>query len=485
MGYYNQKFLLSFALDDITERGLPVDIERQTKLREYIESEEIRLLAEIQALVPFAVRPLSKAYKGLPKDLRTALKERDLIVKKAGLDYYHINHYDLCNSLNYYLIDDQFVRVEDFNPNSHKQLINYLTYMGYRIPLHIDTGEATTGKEEFAQLIAETDDELLKLTQKIKKLTKLGGTYASGDWIPGEDGCVHGTFRYTTAIGQTAATKPNCQQFPEHFDKKDEWISEIMRQVKGSIRAKEGHKLVKVDARSAHARMQGFLAEDPDYYRLASLDLHSYTTGHYMNVPDAREMILLNDADLHRRLKEINKQYNHIRNSMVKRITYLMQYGGGAEKAATILRVAVAEVEGLISFITQLFPLSFADFPKKIKALVKQHPRLVSPHGHCRWMWDGDLQQAIAFMVANPFHAHIQDAIVRLFQQGVFSRYNVVNFTHDALWLHPLEADVPAAIKAVQVEFERPSEILVNSLGAFWCSADAQVGDSLLDMEDV
>ena len=492
MGYFEHKFLLSFALDDLSERGLPVDRAMQDKLRAHIDSEDIRLLAEIQTLVPDELHPLHPkgGYKGMPKDLRSKLKELDLIIKKAGpLDYFG-KYGDVCASLGYVvrLMEDgeyRLVKLLDFNPNSAQQLIAYIKYKGYRVPKHIDTGRDTVGKEALAQLIAETDDDVLKLAQKMKKLSKIGGTYAAGSWIPGDDGCVHGTFRFGTAVGQTACVNPNIQQFPEHFDKDDEWISEIMRMVKGSIKAKPGHKLIKVDARSAHARMQGFLAEDPDYYRLASLDLHSYTTANYVGIEGAREWTKLADAELIPKLKAVKKEHEYVRNAMVKRVTYLMQYGGGAEKAATILRIPVVEVMALIESIVKLFPKTFKEFPRKIDAQMRAYPRLISPHGHCRWFWDHDLQQAIAFSVANPFHAHIQSALVRLFQQGVFQKYNAVNFSHDSLWMHPTVDLVDEAIAVVRAEMEKPSEILVNSLGAFWCSADAQVGDSLLEMEDV
>lgn len=488
MGYYNHKFQLSFALDDLTERGLPVDRERQNKLREHVAKEESRLMAEVQLLAPEELKP-HKYYKGMPKDLREKLKQLDLITKKTGPLQYYEKYTELCIEMGYCSRESggelRLCKISDFNPNSHDQLVSYLKYKGYRVPKHIDTGRDTTGKEEMAQLIEETDDDLLKLAQKIKKLTKLGGTYASGSWIPGPDGCVHGEFRYGTAIGQTSCGDPNIQQFPEHFDKNDEWISEIMAMVKGSIRALPGHKLVKVDARSAHARMQGFLAEDPDYYRLASLDLHSYTTGHYKNVAGAKDAINLSDDDLKVWLKGVKKEHEYVRNAMVKRITYLMQYGGGADKAAVILKTSPVIIQELMDFIANLFPKSFKEYPKKVEAEMRKFPRLISPHGHCRWFWDHDLQQAIAFSVANPFHSHIQLALVRLFQQGVFSKFNAVNFSHDSLWLHPTIDLVEEGIAAVRAEFERPSDVLVNSLGPFWCSADAQVGDSLLEMKDV
>lgn len=492
MGYYDHKFKLSQVLDDLSDRGLPVDIQLQSELRDYIATEETKLLSELQQLIPQELMPANRkeGYKGLPKELRAALKERDLLIPKAKLDYYYTNHYDLCNELGYYVrdLDGEYglVKVLPFNPDSAQQLIRYIEFKGYRVPLHIDTGKPTTGKEPLEKLIEEVDDDALRLVQKMRKLTKLGGTYASGDWIPGEDGRVHGTFRFGTASGQTSCTRPNIQQFPEHYDKNDLWITDIMKRVKGTIKAEPGHKLVKGDARGAHGRCQGFLAEDEAYYRLASLDLHSYNTAHYIGVEDKDSLLALDDTSLMKRLKEIKKDYEYERNAKLKRVAYLMQFGGGADKAFQILSAfeSVVEVHQLMGMIKNLFPKTFIEFPQWVEREMKKHPRIISASGGCRWFYDKDLQQAIAFCVSNNFHAHVQSAGIRLYERGAFEKYEAINFGHDSWWWHPREELVDECIAVVREEMEKPSEILVNSLGAFWCSADFQVGDTLLTVKD-
>lgn len=489
MGYYDHKYKLSLALDFLTEHGLPVDRAKQDKLRDYLNAEEVRISGEIQFLVPFEVRPILKkeGYKTLPKDLRTALKERELLVKGAKLDYYHVNFYELCNSLGYYYLDDKFVKVGEFNANSTQQLQLYIEHMGYEMPKHIETGKPTTGKEALEQLVAQHDDEVLKRAQRIKKISKLRGTYASGDWIPGADGRVHGKFKFGTASGQTSSTEPNIQQYPEHYDKEDEWLKEIMQMVKESIRAEEGFTLVKVDMRSFHGRMQGFLAEDPAYYKLADFDLHSYNTAHYVGLPDAHDLLSYDDQKLRSRLKEIKNEYEYERNAKLKRVAYLMQFGGGADKAFQILSAfsSVAEVIELMNMVKDLFPRTFKDFQRWVKRQLYVVPRIITPFGCLRYFWDGDLQQATAFPVSNCAHCHIQLALIRLFESGAFFKYGACNFTHDALWYHVRTELVQECVSVTRAEFERASDVLVNSLGAFFCHADAQAGPNMYDMEDV
>lgn len=372
-----------------------------------------------------------------------------------------------------------------FNPNSGQQLLRYIEYKGYPVPLNLDTGKPTTGKEEIKKLIEKTDDEVLKLTEQLRKLTKMRGTYCSGAWVPGPDGRVHGEFRFGTANQQTSCTNPNVQQFPEHFNKDDEWMAEIGRRIKGCIRAEPGHKLVKVDARGFHARMQGWLAEDANYYRLANLDLHSFNTGYYMDVPDKARMLQMDDGALLSRLKEIKKQYSHERNALVKRVSFLNQYGGGADKASRILGIDVGIVQGILASIAAPFPRTFDDFPESVVQALKRGTRLTNPFGCARYFWDHDLKEAIAFSVASPAHCHIQDAGIRLWQRGAFMQFECINFTHDAYWFHPLNELVDECIAVAKEEMERPSTVLVNSLGPFQVMADAQVGDRLSEMEDV
>lgn len=480
-GYYRFKYENAFMLDSIGACGLPVDKGEQDSLKGYIGEQEELLVGDLQKVIPREIRSV-KTYKGWPKDLREAVKSAGLYVKNARVQ----DFMEIAASSGYEFSETGvLVKPLAFNPNSAPQMIRYIEHMGYPVPKHIDTGKPTTGKEEMDKLAEATGDPVLKLCRKQRRLTKLKGTYCSGAWVPGADGRVHGEFRFGTANQQTSCSNPNVQQFPEHFNKDDEWLAEIGRRVKSCIRAEPGHKLVKVDARGFHARMQGWLAEDADYYRLANLDLHSFNTAQFMQVPDKDVMLDRDDGPLLQRLKEIKKQYAHERNALVKRVSFLNQYGGGAEKASRILGIEIGIVQRVLDSLAAPFPKTFEDFPAAVKAALGQSVRLINAFGCCRWFWDKDMKEAIAFSVASPAHCHIQDAGIRLWQQGAFDLYEAVNFTHDAYWFHPREELVEECIVAARAEMERPSTVLVNSLGPFQVMADAQVGDRLSEMRDV
>lgn len=480
-GYYTFKHQLGKVLDDLSEHGLPVDRQRQNEVRIYIGEQQAELQGRIQSLVPDELKPF-KAFKSWPRDLREAVKASGQWKPKTKPLEYEVE------AFGYARRNGVLIKPLPFNLNSSRQLLAYISHMGYRIPLHLETDRPTTGKNEIEQLVAETDDAVLKLTQRVRKLTKLGGTYCGGDWIPGDDGRVHGEFRFGTASGQTSCSRPNIQQYPEHYDAKDEWVADIMKRVKGCIKAEESHIFAKIDYRAAHARCQGHLAEDENYYRLADTDIHSYTTAHYVGVPDKDTLLELDDESLRKRLREIKKQYEYDRNYKLKRILYLMQFTGGAEKAFQILSagfVSVIEVQQLMDMIKGLFPKTFIDFPANVEKQLKQQPWLVSQYKHRRFFWDGDLQQATSFLPSNCFHAHAQSALLRLQEQGAFAVYGACNWAHDSLWLHCREELVDEGIAAVKTEFEKPSDVLVNSLGPFWCHADAMKGYSMDKMVEV
>lgn len=437
-------------------------------------------------------------YISLPKDLRALLKEQGLLIKGAKLDYYTVNHYDLCNQLGYYIRAfedaecDGLVKLLPFNPNSSDQLLDYIRYRTdndtsntWYIPRHIDSGRDTTGKEELDRLIEATDDTILRSAQQIKKAVTIRSRYCAGDWIPGPDGRVHGTFRFGTAVQQTSCSKPNIQQFFEHYDPNDEWEVTVARKLKACVRAEPGYKLVNVDMTGFHGRMQGWLSEDADYYRLASFDLHSFNTAQFVDHPLKNQLRQMNDADLDATLKSIKKAHAHERNAYVKRVSFLNQYGGGADKASRILGLDISLVAKVLQAIAEPFPKVFQDFPHSIDRRMREKIRLISPHGCVRYFWDLDLKQAVAFTVSNPAHCHIQLALVRLFERGAIEKYGACNFPHDSLWFHcPIDL-VDECIAVTKEEFVKPSEILINSLGPFWCPAEAKVGDSLVEMSDV
>lgn len=438
-GYLTHKVALRPVLDGLGRRGLPVDAGLQAELRAYTVSELDQLSTTMQLMVPDEVKPV-KRYKTKP---------------------------DV---------------VQPFNPGSSKQLLAYIKHRGYRVPTMVDNpAKETTGKLELERLAAETGDAVLAFVVQHRSLRKTGMDYTSGKWVPGVDGRVHATFRWGTASGQLTAVDPPVQTFPEH--------SGIAKRAKAAIRAQTGHTLYKRDMTGFHSRMAGWLANDPDWYRLASLDVHSYVTAHFLHLQGADYLLELPDVDLAAELAIIKRMHSHTRNYKVKRCVHGVTFGLKARKLHRMYPDAFGsptEAQQLIAILQRLFPKTFVAFPRWVENQIRSvtRCRLVSPFGHHRMFYDFDMEQAIAYLPSNAAHCHIQAALVRLHESGALDRYEAVNFSHDALWLHPPVDKLAECDAEIKAELERPSDVLVSSpLGPFWCPSAAEAGPALSEME--
>lgn len=511
-GYYRYKHQLGKVLTRMSERGLPIDRERQEELRAHIEQQEQELEAELQTMIPDELKPF-KSYVGWPKDLRERVKAEGLYVKCCK----PVEFPEIVEAMGYTFAGDngdgQLRKPLPFNASSSKQILAYIQYRvdeeqrsaasvrdgeleaiwgvtdpappRWFVPTHIDTKKPTTNKAGIEALIDATDDAVLKHIEKCKKVSKLKD-YCSEKWKPEADARVHAEFRVgVTGTGQTTAINPPIQTYPKHFRKEDKWLEQTARMVKSTIRAPEGYVMIETDLAGFHARMQAFIAEDAAYYRLANLDTHSFLAAHYVGVPDKDALLELDDDALLKRLKEIKAQYDYERNYLCKRISFLNQYGGQAEKAATILRLPRIEVEAILDINRQIFKEAFRDLPDRLERMLKRSPRLVTPFGFPRYFWDGDLNQALAFWVASPAHCVIQNAVIRLDERGALEKYGACNLMHDSLWWCCPEGLAEECIAVAHEEMEQASDVLVNSLGAFTCRADAKWGpdmDSLVEV---
>jgi hypothetical protein len=499
-GFYRYKHQLGKVLTRMSERGLPIHSDRQEQLRTHIDAQEQELDGELQTKIPAELKPF-KEYNGWPKDLREAVKAAGLYVKCCKPEQfpefvtdcgYKFLPFDAETEEGEAYIEQRLCKMLPFNAGSSKQVLSYIQYRinngnsgHWFMPTHIDTKKPSANKAGMEALIDATDDDVLKQIEKCKKIAKLRD-YCGDKWRPHTDGRVHAEFRVgMTGTGQTTATNPPIQTYPKHWKKEDAWLEQTIRMIKAIIKAPDGYVMIETDMRGFHARMQGFLAEDAAYYRLANLDCHSFNTAHYVGVPDKDLLLAMDDDALMRRLKEIKSQYDYERNYMLKRISFLNQYGGGGEKAATILRIPRVEVEAILELIKNLFKPTFRDLPARIEKQLLCNPRLVTPFGFPRFFWDGDVNQAMAFWVANPAHCIIQDAVLRLDERGALECYGACNLMHDAIWWCCPEDLATECIAVAHEEMERASDVLVNSLGAFTCRADAKIGVDMESLRDV
>lgn len=486
-GYYKHKFQLKDVLDDLGVRGLPVDAQKQSEFREQVLSESTKLSAELQSQVPREICDVhpKAGYRKVPKDT-TGME-----LRKFG-------------------DAERWCKVLDFNPNSSQQLLRYIKYRGYKVPKKWGEDKETTGKDALEKLQHQTGDQVIGLVREIRKMNKLVSAFTSGNWVPNGTGRVHPTFLFGTATGQLSCVRPNIQQYPVHGD--------LAKKFKSMIRAEPEHTFVNLDFRSFHARSLGWISLDVDYYKLADYDVHSFVTSHFLRLPQSDLLLELSEEQLRSRLSWIKSEYKDIRDQKAKRAILALGFHMGvnklylmnsdsfnppqsevellagkswskwddARRQVYINKHGLAEAKKLVLLIQRLFPRAFVQFPIEIEDRIKRTSKcyLRSPAGHNRWLWDLNLEEAVAFLPANIAHAHIDDVALRLQQRGLLDRYQLVNWRHDDFLFHCPNHLVGECIESVHSEMIRPSEVCVNELGAFQCNADVKVGTDMASLSE-
>lgn len=316
IGYIGQVYNVRSILDDMQDRGVPIDDDARKALDVEFDKAQVKLLAEIQELAPkecCRVHPKGKGYVGVPPEVKPYLidggpRRKFLETGEDGEAY--------CYEQREFLVAGEYAatgapvlkptlrwcRVYDFNPNSQQQVISYMKAKGHKVPKAREEDEDgnrkdTTAEKELRRLAARAGDIFYLKVVEYRGFSKLRGTYIDG-FRPGPDGFVHPTFNFDTAIGQLTAKNPNSQNFV-----KLKPTPELAKAMRGMVRAKPGKIIVEWDYKSFHALTLGFLAEDPTWIRLARLDIHSWVAGHVMGLWDGPAILKESDAELMARFK--------------------------------------------------------------------------------------------------------------------------------------------------------------------------------------
>lgn len=343
-GYNELVYRFKPILLRISERGYPVNREKQKKFSLEIEIEKKKVLGEILESVPKSMTKYhpKEGYKVLPREYKHRMMQF-CVDNKWTLDLINLPSPIIAEQVG--LVVREFNGVKRyckelvFNPNGAEQTSDLIKAKGYegiarKLAVKIAKSERlkaegvvdpnkkgkdnlSTAKGVLKVLAEKTNEFVFKKVVEYRELSKMEGTYV-GDkskWVPkaeeeGGDGRVHTTFTLRPATPQTSSRNPNIQQDPQHTSLADRFQE--------TIEAKEGNVLIKCDYKSFHAKMLGFLAEDRDYIRLSSIDPHSYVASHMAQLPEANECIRWDDEKLITFLKVVKKEHKALRDDQAK-----------------------------------------------------------------------------------------------------------------------------------------------------------------------
>lgn len=467
------------VLRAVSERGIPIDRDAQQKFRAELEQAKERAFAEMQELVPDGLKP-AKPYKRDSEAMRRMAQggkwERRTI---DGVE--------------------RWCRIEPFRP-SPVQLKAYMRHRGHRVPHLPGESKESTFKLGLQRLWVETGDPLYAKVLEYREIEKMASAYL---WPCGDDGRVHATFTFAPATGQISARRPPVQTGPN--PKKMGRLAERFRSI---IAAPPGHLIVEFDYKSFHVLTLGFEARDPDYMRMARIDMHSFVAAtRLLRVEREDELLALPDEELKERLRwwrksdrtwEISgrpRTFAFVRDERAKPSILGYGFGLGARKLFEMNRESfstLAEAKAVLDALNGLFPRT-ARFRDEIRALAHKQGFLKSRYGYVRYFWNvmtwdakarrwrsgEDSEAAVAFLPANDAFGIKKEAMLRLEEGGWNERARLINEIHDALLFEIPKNCLEEAIAAILGEMERPSETLVDPETApegLWCEVSVAAG---------
>lgn len=335
-GYIDDIVKLRPILKDMTDRGLPIDIEAREEMRKMLVSEIRKANRELQERYPFELRNANPklGYKFVPKEVdeltekfntkfrsinSNGSKNIYIIFGSSDIYNFYLSKFIEENSrirvsrkrdgsvvekpiettgliCKEFLIDGvrekRWCRVEKFKAGSREQVIAYIKYKGYKVPTTRDFrkgNKETTTKDVISALADEHNDKLFNLIVYLRELRKLKSTYVDSKrkgWILGRDNRVHADFLPIPATGQLSSKIHNAPARGTRFS--SEGYKALAGQFRRTIAAGTGKLLLSGDWSSFHALTLGFEAEDESYCRLVRLDVHSYIASYILasELPD-------------------------------------------------------------------------------------------------------------------------------------------------------------------------------------------------------
>lgn len=306
-----------------------------------------------------------------------------------------------------------------------------------------------TGAKEIEKLFKATEDPVFGHFVEIGKLKKLFGTYYEG-WLKhgAATGYVHTTFGLAdTGTGQLSSVDPNIQNAPKHSD--------LAKEFRAAIRAKEGRVLVEIDKKSFHAQTLAFEAKDLAYARLSAIDVHSFMTAFRLKFKEARDLMSWSDADMIGWFKEQKKSpilykseavpnypdgltFQQVRDYKSKRVILGIGFCQGALSILEQNPESYKDKKEVQTFL-DLFGEIFSEvkkFQTNITQLGHKQTNLISRWGYIRrfydvfqwnpnkwnqfsgsagdWTHGDDFEAAVAFLPANDAFGMFKEEMLRI-----------------------------------------------------------------------
>jgi hypothetical protein len=534
-------------LERASERGIPIDREEKDNLTTFLIGERKRIYESIQGKVVDEVRKIHplEGYVRTPPEVGELINTYNQVIPKLiaeGKKVIDIHEYiarktykkivkageekETWRKFRYATFsiinkktgdesrEGRWCIVEDFNPNSSKQIIRYMKWRGHKVPVKL-TGEETSDAKELERLAISTGDGFYDEITEYRQVSKML-TNDLPNWEPKDStGAVHTQFGFLPATGQLNSRSPNVQNANKHKP-----LGKRFRRIVRARCYRDGRwagrrrRIVELDYSGFHAIMLGREAESERYINISMADAHSWLTSYVIGKPVEYPTIFTPQAyqEFKEKLKNIKKAYKVIRDTQSKPTILGIGLGLGPRKMYWMNRPKLDRQSGqmvgienekkskfLQGVVKELLPELF-HYQDVIKEVAFRQSYLINEWGMIRWFFDvkgEDGEKAIAFNVQGNAHGMLRWVIRRLEQTLVQDRdtgewvsaldyYFFNNTIHDSLCFEPFEDEVGECIRVVRGVMETPCRRLANKCvpQGLVVRAEASVGENWAEWDE-
>jgi hypothetical protein len=216
-------------------------------------------------------------------------------------------------------LPNKYIKVLDFNPDSHEQVAALCTHLGVKLPRRRDSDdeEALSTEKKFL-LRASRRHPVLRTVLDCRERWKMCSTY---NWKLDPESRVHTTLGHHPSTWRKSSRDYNLQNIPKR--------SSLATEFRRMVVAPPGHVILEGDSSAIEAVLVGYFARSERYIRLAKSGIHDWFNAlvHGDNIP-----LSLSEPELRDACKRAKGQYDKASREVAKRVVHLTAYRGTPER---------------------------------------------------------------------------------------------------------------------------------------------------------
>lgn len=412
---YNLHWIeLAKALKYMSGKGVLRDSEMrqdaEIKMSTILDDVETRM----EAAVPDEARAI-KIYKKTPKVIKSGMYETSkdypaTYCAKCGVDAKGIRSkkwHNKCEGAEITtLMIPQMVWAEPLPFKvSKKRLTSYQGFLKHQAIIDRKERKVTFNADAITKLVKQyPKDPLYPTILEHRKVNKLLSTYVGvtddkgrlqGGMPVGTDGRIHTVYGRDASTLRFTSEDPNLHNLPRPNVSDPNDLANIIRKL---IIAQDGYKFGAVDYAGIEAVLTGYFALDPEYIRLAKVDVHSYYTAYALYELEGGSRIQASDLPditwpddrLFPYLNELKKVFKYERNSLYKHLVHAANFMQGANGAAAKI-YSETGIDHKTKDVQKVMDVYFTLFPKirqwhwNVLEQVDKDGFLRNPFGYICW----------------------------------------------------------------------------------------------------